>query len=66
MGIPASIRDELISCQHNAESVGDCVHMSADYVFDASLDESLTPQTMNLCKELVREFSTTETFTFYP
>jgi hypothetical protein len=66
LSIPASIRDELISCQHNAESVGECVHMEADYVFDASLDDSLTPQTKNLCMELVREFPSTEVFTFNP
>jgi hypothetical protein len=61
-----ALRDELIACQHPTEDYGESVHMDGDYVFDASLDDSMTPSTRGLLNELVDSFPNTHLFIFNP
>lgn len=61
-----ALRDELIACQHRAESVGEAVHMDADYVFDANLDDSMTPDTRALLSELINSYPNSQMFIFNP
>ena len=63
---PASMRDELLACQHPTDSVGDEVHMDADYVFDASVDDSVNQDTRDLCTQVLREKPNSYMFIFMP
>ena len=69
-GVSATIRDTLLHSQHQTASIHDEVHMDADYVFDASVDDMLGVDRAEakvaqlLCKELVRKFPQTQMFIF--
>jgi hypothetical protein len=65
-GTPASFRDELIACQHPTEDYGDAVHMAADYVFDASLDDYVEPETRRILRDLINAYPNSYLFVFYP
>lgn len=65
-GTTAAFRDELIACQHPTEDYGDAVHMDGDYVFDASLDESLNANTRLVMRYLVNEYPNAYLFVFNP
>ena len=65
-GTTSALRDELIGCQHPSEDFGSVVHMDGDYVFDASIDDSISSETRQVLKELVAGFPDTEMFTFTP
>jgi len=72
-GVSCAIRDTLLSSQHPTAMVNDEVHMDADYVFDASVDDMLgvgdkhnIAQAQLLCKALVRKFPQTLMFIFLP
>jgi len=58
-GTTSALRDELIECQHPTEDFASVVHMDGDYVFDASIDDSISSETRQVLKELVM-------FTFTP
>jgi len=69
-GVTASIRDTLMHSQHRTAIIHDEIHMDADYVFDASVDDMLGVDkadakiAQQLCKELVRKFPQTQMFIF--
>jgi len=62
--VPASVRDELLACQHPSTSIGDEVHMDSDYVFDASVDDGLTSATREWCKQVLEARPETLLFIF--
>lgn len=66
MGVTCAMRDELIACQHPAESYGESVHMDSDYVFDASVDDSISSETRQELKELIDYDFSSELFIFNP
>lgn len=62
----SALRDELIACQHPTEDYGESVHMDGDYVFDASLDDSMSRDTKQLLNELIDNYPNTNLFVFNP
>lgn len=65
-GVSSTARDALLESQHPTLSSDDDVHMDADYVFDASLDDSIGGEAQQLCKALVRKFPQSMLFIFLP
>ena len=65
-GCSCALRDELLACQHPTESVGESVHMDGNYVFDSSLEHSITSYTKRLCMELVDSYPNAQMFIFNP
>jgi len=62
--VPAAIVDELIACQHPTNDYRSSVKMEADYVFDASVDDSISIELREFLKQVLKRFSDTDEFEF--
>lgn len=61
-GVTSAIRDDLIASQHPTSDNNDEVTIDSDYMFDASIDDSVSSDTKELCTYLLKEHPNTETF----
>lgn len=63
-GVPAAMVDELIACQHPTDNYRSSVKMEADYVFDASVDDSISIELRDFLKQIQKEYPDTGEFEF--